>query len=166
MNMRLKHDLEIFIDKESKILILGSFPSVKSREANFYYSHPQNRFFKVLYSLFNEEYSTSINDRKTFLMKHHLALYDVIYECDISGSDDASIKNVVPIDIALVLSKYPNIRCIATTGSLAHKLFDKYLLDKVDVGKIKILNLPSTSPANAKMNVEKLVSYYKALVNI
>ena len=77
--MHLKHELEIFAVKESKLLILGSFPSVKSREANFYYSHPRNRFFKLLYLLYNEEYSTSIEERKAFLNKHHIALYDVIY---------------------------------------------------------------------------------------
>ena len=158
--MRVKHTLEIFIDEESSILILGSFPSIKSRELGFYYSHPQNRFYKVLSRIFNEEISSDIDDRKSFLSTHHIALYDVIEECDITNSDDNSIKNVIPFDIALALRKYPNIKVIGVTGKKAQKLFDKYLIDKVDV---PVIYLSSTSPANAKMSVDDLVSEYKKL---
>ena len=164
--MHLKHELEIFVSKESKLLILGSFPSVKSREANFYYSHPRNRFFKLLYLLYNEEYSTSIEERKSFLNKHRIALYDVIYECDIEGSDDSSIRNVTPINIESILSNYPSIKAIITTGSLTHKLFDKYLLDKIDSNKIRIIHLPSTSPANARMSDIDLLAHYKVILDI
>ena len=159
--MRVVHDLSIFINKDSEILILGSFPSVKSREANFYYSHPRNRFFKVLYSLFNEEFSSNIEHRKEFLTRHHIALYDVIYECDIDASYDSSIRNVIPIDIESILRRYPNIKVIATTGGKAHFLFDKYLLAKIDKSKIKVVYLPSTSPANAKISFEKLLNKFK-----
>ena len=159
--MHLKHTLEIFIDDNSKYLILGSFPSVKSREYNFYYSHPTNRFFKVLYEIFDEPYSTSIEDRKVFLREHNIALYDVIEECDIESSYDASIKNVIPIDIVDILSKYPNIKSIGITGGKATSLFKKYLLDKIDTSKIKITYLGSTSSANAKMSVDDLVEQFK-----
>ena len=160
--MRVNHTFTIFIDKDSEILILGSFPSVKSREAMFYYAHPQNRFFKVLSKLFDEEYSLDITKRKDMLRKHKIALYDVIEECDIEGSADNTISNIKPIDIKTILEKYPNIKLIATTGSKASSLFDKYLLDKV--GNRKVVHLPSTSPANAKMKLDELVIKYKALM--
>ena len=161
--MHLTHTLEIFINKESQILILGSFPSVKSREYGFYYSHPQNRFFKVLASIFNEDVPISIDDRKAFLIKHNIALYDVIEECDILGSEDSSIKNEIPIDIEKILREYPNIKVIGITGKKAASLFDKYLLDKVN---IPVVYLPSTSPANAKMSVDELSKTYSKLFEI
>lgn len=158
--MHLTHTLEIFINKQSKILLLGSFPSVKSREYGFYYSHPQNRFFKVLAIIYNEDVPTSIDDRKAFLIKHNIALYDVIEECDIINSEDSSIKNVIPIDIEKILREYPNIKVIGITGKKAASLFDKYLLDKVN---IPVVYLPSTSPANAKMKVKDLAEEYRKL---
>ena len=157
------HTFPIFIFEDSEILILGSFPSVKSREKMFYYAHPQNRFFKVLFTLFNEEYSTDISKRKELLKKHKIALYDVIEECDIEGSADNTITNIKPIDIEGILNQYPNIKLIATTGSKAASLFDKYLLDKV--GTRKVIHLPSTSPANAKMKLDVLVEKYKIICN-
>ena len=157
------HTFPIFIFEDSEILILGSFPSVKSREKMFYYAHPQNRFFKVLFTLFNEDYSTDISKRKDLLKRHKIALYDVIEECDIEGSADNTITNIKPIDIKAILKKYPNIKVIATTGSKAASLFDKYLLDKI--GNRKVLHLPSTSPANAKMKLEELVEKYKTILN-
>ena len=160
--MHVNHTFPIFIQEDSEILILGSFPSVKSREAMFYYAHPQNRFFKVLSKLFDEEYSLDITKRKDMLRKHKIALYDVIEECDIEGSADNTISNIKPIDIKTILEKYPNIKLIATTGSKAASLFDKYLLDKV--GNRKVVHLPSTSPANAKMKLDELVNKYKALM--
>lgn len=158
--MHLKHGLEIFINNDSEIFILGSFPSIKSREYGFYYSHPQNRFFPTTSRIFNEPCPISISDRKAFLIKHHIALYDVIEECDIDNSSDSSIRNVTPIDIESILKKYPNIKVIGITGKKAASLFDKYLLDKV---KIKVVYLPSTSPANAKMKTETLADEYGIL---
>lgn len=160
--MHLTHTLPIFIDESSKILVLGSFPSVKSREVMFYYGHPQNRFFAVLGRLFNEGAPLTAKDRKVFLKRHKIALYDVIEECDIEGSADSSIKNVIPIDIVSILQEYPNIKVIGVNGNKAKELFIKYLLDKV--GSTKVIYLPSTSPANAKMNLEALVSRYKELL--
>ena len=155
------HKLEIFIDKHSKYLILGSFPSVKSRERAFYYSNPTNRFYKVLFSIFNEIDSGDTEDRKDFLKRHDIALYDVIEKCDIQASYDSSIRNVVPIDIEKYLKMYPNTTTIGVTGKTAQKLFSKYLLDKVDQSKIRIVYLPSTSPANAKMRTSDLVELFK-----
>ena len=152
------HTFPIFINEDSEILILGSFPSVKSRENMFYYAHPQNRFFKVLFTIFEEEYSLDIAKRKDLLKRHKIALYDVIEECDIEGSSDNTISNITPIDIKAILKKYPNIKLIATTGSKAASLFDKYLLDKI--GSRKVIHLPSTSPANAKMKLDDLVDQY------
>ena len=159
--MHLTHTLPIFIDKDSEILILGSFPSVKSREVMFYYGHPQNRFYRVLGRLFNEDYPVTTEERKAFLRRHKIALYDVIEECDIEGSSDSSIKNVIPIDIASILSKYPNIKIIGITGNKAAYYFNRYLIAKV--GNIKVVYLPSTSPANAKMSLELLVENYQDL---
>lgn len=114
--MHLTHTLKIFIDKESKILILGSFPSIKSREYGFYYSHPQNRFFPTLSRIFKEDCPNTIEERKEFLRRHHIALYDVIEECDINNSEDSSIRNVIPIDIEKILKEFPNIQTIGITG--------------------------------------------------
>ena len=163
--MHLTHTLEIFIDNNSKYLILGSFPGVKSREYNFYYSHPTNRFFPILYKLFDEPYSTSIEDRKAFLKKHNIALYDVIYECDICGSSDSSIKNPTVIDIKDILTRYPNIKCIGVNGGKAKQLFDRYLLDDVKRFGVEIYYLPSTSPANARMGLDELVERYRKMFN-
>lgn len=160
--MHLTHTLPIYIDEYSEILILGSFPSVKSREVMFYYGHPQNRFFRVLGSLFNEDAPETVADRKAFLKRNKIALYDVIEECDIEGSKDSSIRNVKPIDISSILRKYKNIKVIGITGNTAKYYFDKYLLDKV--GNIRVAYLPSSSPANAKMNLDALVSKYKEIL--
>ena len=116
----------------------------------------------MLSKLFNEEYSLDITDRKELLKKHKIALYDVIEECDIEGRADNKIYNPIPIDIKAILCKYPNIKVIATTGSKAASLFDKYLLDKV--GNRKVIHLPSTSPANAKIKVEDLKEKFKELL--
>ncbi len=154
--------LPIFIDPSSKILILGSFPSIKSRELGFYYSHKQNRFFSVLSVIFNEDVPLSIKDRKGFLKRHLIALYDVIERCEIVNSSDSSIRNVVPIDIKKILSDYPNIKRIGVTGKKASSLFEKYLRQYVKEG-VEVYYLPSTSPANAKMSIEELVEEYRAL---
>ena len=161
--MHLTHTLPIFINENSEILILGSFPSVKSREVMFYYGHPQNRFFSVLARLFDEDAPITVEQRKAFLKRHKIALYDVIEECDIEGSADSSIKNVIPIDIVSILERFPNIRIIGITGNTARYYFDKFLLKKV--GDIKVVYLPSTSPANAKMGLDVLEEKYQALLN-
>ena len=159
--MHLTHTLPIFINEDSKILILGSFPSVKSREVMFYYGHPQNRFYKVLGSIFNDDRINTIEEKKLFLKRHKIALYDVMNECDIIGSSDSSIKNVIPIDIVSILDNFPNIKIIGITGNKAAYYFNKYLLDKVS--NTLVVYLPSTSPANAKMSVDDLAKQYKKL---
>ena len=156
-------DIEPFIDNNSKILILGSFPSVKTREIGFYYGHKQNRFYKVISSLFNEDEPLSIEDKKELLRNHYIGLYDVIYECDIIGSSDSSIKNVTPINIYKILREYPNITTIIINGGLAKKLFDKYLLKDINKS-ISIYYLSSTSPANARMSVTDLKEEYKVIL--
>ncbi len=150
-----------FINENSKILILGSLPSIKSREDGFFYAHPQNRFFKTLAAVFEEQESKTIRDRKAFLDRHKIALYDVIYECDICGSSDSSIKNVVPIKLKELLKQYPNISKIYTTGKKAKALYDKYLLPNVE---IEAISLPSSSPANATMSQAKLVEAYSQIL--
>ena len=163
MYQHLSHTLPIFINEQSKYLVLGSFPSVKSREVMFYYGHPRNKFFPTLFKVFNEEHSFDVSKRKEFLIKHEIALYDVIEECDIEGSSDSSITNVKPADIVSILKKYPNIKVIGITGGKAAKLFNRYLLDLVSSFNIKIVYLPSTSPANARISDEALVEAYKSL---
>ena len=153
--MKVTHELEPFYDKDSKILILGSIPSIKSRELGFYYMHPSNRFWQVLEKVFKEK----IIDKKAFLLKHHIALWDVIKECDIKSSSDSSIKNVKVNDINKLLKK-TKINKIYTTGSKADSLYQKYIYPKT---KIKNIALPSTSSANAKMKLETLVEEYKII---
>ena len=156
----ITHPFDPYINKESRVLILGTFPSVKSRENNFYYSHKRNRFFPILCSIYNEPLPLSIEDKKKLLDKYHIALYDVIYSCDIVNSDDSSIKNVTPIDIVSLLKEHPAITKIGITGKKASKLFNKYLKDKVD---IPVIYLPSTSPANARISFDNLVKEYKKI---
>ena len=157
--------IPVFIDDESTVLILGSLPSVKSREDGFYYAHPRNRFFKVLANVFNESEPSSINDRKAFLRRHKIALYDVIYECDICGSSDASINNAKVIDIKDILTKYSNIKRVGVNGGKSKQLFDKHLLNIVKQFDVEACYLPSTSPANARAPLEELVKQYKTLFN-
>ena len=157
--------IPIFIDNNSKVLILGSLPSVKTREVGFYYGHPRNRFFKVLSTIFNVEEPISVLDRKEFLREHNIALYDVIYECDICGSSDSSIRNPIVIDIKDILTRYPNIKYIGVNGGKAKQLFDRYLLDDVKGFDVEVFYLPSTSPANARMGVDELVERYSKLFN-
>ena len=143
-------------DKNSKILILGSFPSVKSRETEFFYGHPQNRFWKVLSALMNEETPQTVAEKKAFLLRNNIAVWDVIQSCDIQGSSDSSIKNVVPNDISKITSE-ADIKQIYTNGGTAHKLYEKYIGDNA-------IKLPSTSPANAAYSLERLIGEWKRLI--
>ncbi len=154
-----KHTLEPFYNEDSTILILGSFPSVKSREANFYYAHPQNRFWKVLAQVFNEKVPETILEKKEFLNKCHIALFDVCASCEIKGSSDASIKKVVPNDLSVILKK-ANIKQIFINGNTAYNLYNKLLEKKI--GR-KAIMLPSTSPANARYALDDLICAYQVL---
>jgi len=155
--MRVTHEFGPFYDENSKILILGSIPSPKSRELGFYYMHPQNRFWKVLGSVFDEDIPISIENKKQFLKKHNIALWDVLESCDIDGASDSSIKNPIPNDIEKILNN-SKVEKIYTTGKTAHKLYNKYIFN--NIGKEAIC-LSSTSPANARMSLEDLVDEYK-----
>lgn len=135
------------IDNECKILILGSIPGVKSLELNQYYGHPRNQFWKVLYALFNEEYEDKYDDRVKFLLKHHIAVWDVIRECDRDGSLDSAIKNEDVNDFKYLFEKYSNIKLVFFNGDKAYKTFKK--LVGFDFENIEFYKLPSTSPAHA-----------------
>ena len=155
----VKHTFPPVVDKDCTVLILGSVPSVKSVEANFYYGHPQNRFWKILSILYGEDFvlhgdANKIEKRKELLLKHHVALYDSVEECDILGSSDAHIKNVVPSDIETII-KDTNISKIFCNGNTAYKYFTRY--NKSYVAHL----LPSTSPANASWSLEKLIEKWR-----
>lgn len=144
-------------DEKSRILVLGSFPSVKSREIQFYYGHPQNRFWKVIAAVSREDVPKTIEEKRAFLLRNHIALWDVIESCDIIGSADSSIKNVVPNDMEVILQKAP-IRAIFANGDKAYRLFLKYCQKD---GQPEVYKLPSTSPANAAWSVERLTEYWR-----
>lgn len=149
----LSHPFTPVYDEHAEILILGTFPSVKSRENEFYYGHPQNRFWKVLAAVFEDEVPASIDEKIQFLHQHHIALWDVIATCEITGSADSSITNATPNDIAGLLTKAP-IRKICCNGTKAFELYKKYVEPQTARTAVK---LPSTSPANAAWTQEKLV---------
>jgi len=153
------HTLEPFYDKNSRVLILGSFPSPLSRETGFYYGHPRNRFWQVLAQVFQEPIPQNHEEKKALLRKYHIALWDVLEQCDIIGASDSSIKNPVANDIRLILEHAP-IEAIFTTGTKAGKLYQKYIFPMTQV-QCKIL--PSTSPANAACSLEHLVEEYRVI---
>ena len=146
------HSFEPIFDSASQILILGTLPSVKSRETNFYYGHKQNRFWKVLAALFQEPIPETIDEKKHLLLRHHIAIWDVIQSCDIKGSSDSSIKNAVPADISRIL-KAANIQTIIANGGTAFRLYRRYC--EPVTGRPAAL-CPSTSPANAAFSLERL----------
>lgn len=149
---RVKHTFAPVYDENSRVLILGSFPSVKSREGNFYYGHSQNRFWKLIAKLTEEEVPESIDEKKAMLLKHGIAIWDVVAACDIKGSSDSSIRNVIPTDLNRVL-RAANIEKIIANGEKAYKLYEKYC--KQLTGR-EIIKCPSTSPANAIFTLERL----------
>ncbi|MBQ4150917.1 MAG: DNA-deoxyinosine glycosylase [Clostridia bacterium] len=148
-----KHSFEAVWNENSTILILGSFPSVKSREINFFYGHPQNRFWKVLSAVLEKEIPSSTNGKRTFLLENRIALFDVIASCDIQGSSDASIKNVIPNDIMPILNG-AKIKQIFVNGKTAATLYEKHIFKKCGIPAV---TLPSTSPANAAWTLDKLI---------
>lgn len=139
-------------NKESEILILGSFPSVKSREDQFYYGHPQNRFWKVIATITKSRLPVTAEEKKEMLLEHHIAVWDVIQSCSIIGSSDSSIRDVVVNDFSEVL-KAAKIRKIYANGGKAYELYQKYAYGQT--GR-EIEKLPSTSPANASYQMERL----------
>lgn len=153
----IEHVFEPVFDQHSRILILGTFPSVKSRETQFYYGHPQNRFWKVLAALTDCTMPVSVEEKKAFLLANHIAIWDVIAKCEIIGSSDSSIKNVVPADLRVILDQAP-IRQIFANGGKAYELYQKY---SYPVTGREIVKLPSTSPANAAFQMERLVKNWE-----
>jgi len=156
------HTLDPVFDKKSKILVLGSFPSVKSRENGFYYAHPQNRFWRVIAAILEVPIPTSIEQKKSLLIDHHIALWDVIQQCDIVGSSDASITNVVPNDISTLL-RDTSISRIIVNGSKASQFYRQHCLPTTG---IKAITLPSTSPANASFTIERLINEWKREIQL
>lgn len=154
----LVHTIPPLYDENSKILILGSFPSVKSREAQFFYGHPQNRFWRVVSGVFGEECPATIDEKRTFLLKNNIAVWDVIQSCDIEGSSDSSIKNVTPNDLSVILDNAP-IERIFVNGGTAYKYFEKYNKH------LTATRMPSTSPANAAFSLERLKEEWKIIKN-
>jgi len=155
------HPFPPLFDKNSKILILGSFPSVKSREQKFFYGHPQNRFWKVVAAVFGCDIPETIEEKKNMLLSNGIAVWDVIASCEITGSSDSSIKNAVANDISIILEG-ADIQKIFVNGKTAEKYYNKYI--KPEIGKEAVC-LPSTSPANAAWSLEKLIAAWK-MINI
>ncbi len=153
----LIHNIPPVFNEKSTVLILGSFPSVKSREEGFFYGHPQNRFWKVLAAVFEEKCPQNVADKKELLLRHNVALWDVTASCDITGSSDASISNVIPNDISGII-KNSSIKAVFLNGKTAEKLYKKYIADSVTLPAVC---LPSTSPANAAWSLEKLTDEWK-----
>lgn len=153
------HTFEPIFDKNSEILVLGSFPSVKSRENNFYYAHPQNRFWKVVASVYSCPVPSSVEEKKNMLLSNKIAVWDVIRSCEITGSADSTIKSVIPNDLSEILS-VADIKKIYANGKTAQSLYNKYI--KKNTG-VDIISLPSTSPANAAYSLEKLIKEWKII---
>ncbi|MSS19950.1 DNA-deoxyinosine glycosylase [Pseudoramibacter porci] len=163
---QIKHNIDPFFCLDSQILILGSFPSPKSRETGFYYGHPQNRFWKTLCGIFDDNIVPNIiSEKKTYLKMRKIALWDVVASCQIHGAADSSIKNVVYNDLHYIIDTTP-IQLIATTGKKADSLFRRRWSKDPEINKINYLNLPSTSPANASMNLLQLIKYYHQIIDV
>ncbi len=156
---RIIHPIPPLFDENSGKLILGSFPSVKSREAMFFYGHPQNRFWKLLPLIFDEKIPVTIEEKSALILRHNLALWDSIHSCVITGSSDSSVKDVVPNDLSVIInnSKVTQIFC---NGTLSHKMYMKYIYPQT---KIEAVKLPSTSPANAAFSMERLYEQWKII---
>lgn len=159
MNIRLVHPVLPVYNQESNILILGSFPSVKSREGEFFYHHPQNRFWKVISAIYEERLPETIDDKRQLLLRNKIALWDVVESCEISGSADSSIKNVIVNDISPIL-EHAKIKKIYANGATAYSLYKKYIYNSI---RREIIKLPSTSPANASYSLERLIECWTCI---
>ncbi len=151
------HPIPPLYDSGSKILILGSFPSVKSREVCFFYGHPQNRFWRVVSAVVGAECPKTIEEKQAFLHSAHIAVWDVIKSCDIEGSSDSSIKNAVPNDLSEIFDA-ADIRAVFANGTASYNMYRKYNKDGREITK-----LPSTSPANAAYSVDRLIEEWKQI---
>ena len=153
------HEFDAFFDKDSRVLILGTIPSPKSREQGFYYGHPQNRFWKVLADVLGEEFPQTVEERKRFLKRNHIALWDVLESCEIKGASDVSIRNAKPNDMNRIL-QVADIRAIFATGAKAAQLYKKLCFPECGVEAVR---LPSPSPANCGCSYEKLREAYSQI---
>lgn len=153
----LRHPFPAIYALDSRILILGSFPSVKSREQKFFYGHPQNRFWRIMAALLGTDIPQTTEEKRAFLLAHRIALWDVIASCDIAGSSDASIRNAVPNDLSPILET-ASVRQIFTNGGTAHRLYRKYIYPLT--GREDIV-LPSSSPANAARSLDALIDAWQ-----
>lgn len=158
--MFLQHPFAPIFNEKSAVLILGTFPSIFSRDLGFYYGHPRNRFWDLLGRLFNEDVPESIAGKKRYLLKHKIALYDAIKSCNINGSSDDSISDISPSYINIILAS-SSIRCIYTNGTKAYKILEEYRPEVMK--RYKVVSLPSTSSANANYDMDKLLSSWSKI---
>lgn len=156
----VEHTFEPIYNQDSRILILGTLPSVKSRENRFYYGHPQNRFWKVIAKITMEEVPVTIEGKKAMLLRNHIAIWDVIHRCRIAGSSDSSIQDVVANDFSGILET-ANIERIYANGGKAYELYQKYAYSRT--GR-EIIKLPSTSPANAGYSLDRLCDEWEQII--
>ena len=157
---RVEHTIPPVYDSNSRILILGSFPSVKSRESQFFYGHPKNRFWRVLANIYNCPQPETVEEKKSFLISRQIALWDVIASCRIEGSSDSSIRNAQPNDIASILNICP-IERIFANGKTAYTLYNRFI--RPSINRDATL-LPSTSPANASWSLEQLILKWRVVL--
>ena len=160
--MKLDHPFGPLYDENSRVLILGSFPSVRSREQNFFYGHPQNRFWKVVAAVFGKPVPQTVEEKKLLILDNGLALWDSIASCEITGSSDASIRNVRANDIGVILNSC-SIERIYCNGRKSHEMYERYI--EPGTGREAVC-LPSTSPANAKWTLEKLTGAWSVIAEI
>lgn len=154
------HPIPPLYDADSRILILGSFPSVKSREGHFFYHHPQNRFWRVIAAVLEEQTPDTIEEKSALLHRHHIALWDVIASCEIAGSSDSSIRRVVPNDLGPIL-RGAQIRAVFCNGGTSYRNYCKYTRPETGLDAVQ---LPSTSPANAAWTLEKLTEAWQVIL--
>lgn len=160
MQQQQIHPFPPLYDAQSRILILGSFPSVKSREGSFFYHHPQNRFWKTLAAVLNEAVPQSIDEKSALLHRRHIALWDVIASCEITGSSDSSIRSVIPNDLSPIFRAAP-IGAVFCNGSSSYLFYQRYTRPVIGLDAVK---LPSTSPANAAWSAERLAEAWSVIL--
>lgn len=159
---RIVHPIPPVVDESCRLLILGSFPSVKSREEGFFYGHPQNRFWRMLAAILSEDVPTTIAEKQSLLLRHHIALWDVIASCEIQGSSDTSVRNAMPVDIGRI-TRVAHIKGVICNGALAGRLYRRYLQPSLGMEGIV---LPSTSPANAAWSLDRLIAAWKPFLHL
>lgn len=160
--MKEIHNIPPLYDENSRVLILGSFPSVKSRKAKFFYGHPQNRFWRVVSAVMGEECPGTVEEKRAFLLRNKIAVWDVIKSCDITGSSDSSIKNAVPNDLTEIFAA-ADIKAVFCNGKASYAMYGKY--QEKQTGRSAEV-LPSTSPANAAYGMERLIEEWTIIKRI